>query len=551
MRLVGWSVCALLAAAAPALGQGLVEEPNAVYSAFPTTVRFRSFLPPEVDLSAAFPEPGTQGDQPSCVAWAVGYGLRSYYEHWRRGWDVNDTHHIASPAFIYDQLVRNKTCATGTTISDALNLLQNVGAASLADAPYDPRECRIAASVPLASSAGGFRIDSWRRVDVSVLDNVKGELHNGNPVVFGINISNSFYDLRGDAIYDDVAAPRTIGHAMVLVGYSEQRQAFKVMNSWGDGWGDHGFGWVSYRAFSKFVDRAFVVRVSGTPPIETFMASLRTPTSTPAAQANVAKPAPEPPAAKPAPPPPTTTLATLTKSLDTYDCADVALRQGALEGFVASDDDRARLTHAVQSIDPAQRPTDAVAVRPWPQCEALLTFAAPLAEPHGLAVAVDGGAPATLARGQEIVLDITAPDFPSYLYVAYVQASGDVVHLYRPGKHARPRARARRQDPHRRRRRRSARPARRRAVRRRDGGGDRRGEPAIRDRSAGSGIRARFPHRLSRRLYREVGRRPVGAAGRGGGGHAQDRARRREIGRAPIRSRSAGRPSPCGCADRP
>jgi len=454
MRLAGWSACALLlAAAAPALGQGLLKEPDAVYGAFPATVRFRSFLPPEVDLAVAFPQPGTQGNQPSCVAWAVGYGMRSYYEHWRRGWNVNDTHHIASPAFIYDELVRNsQTCTVGTTISDALNLLQNVGAASLADAPYDPRQCRIAESVPLLTSADGFRIDSWQRVDVSVLDNVKGELHSGHPVVFGMAISESLYDLRGDAIYDDIASPRTLGHAMLLVGYSEKRQAFKLMNSWGDSWGDHGFGWVSYRVFGKFVDRAFVARVSGTPPIDTFMASLRSPKPAPAMQVAVAEPAPEPIVAKPTPepklvkptvappapqpaPPPVpapTSLATLTKSLDTYDCADVALRDGALEGFVGSDDDRARLTHVVQSIDPSHRPKDEVAVRPWPQCEALLSFAAPLAEPHGLAVAVNGGAPATLTQGQAIVLDVTAPDFPSYLYVAYVQASGDVVHLYRP-----------------------------------------------------------------------------------------------------------------------
>jgi len=33
---------------------------------------------------------------------------------------------------------------------------------------------------------------------------------------------------------------------MILVGYSDDRGAFKVMNSWGTQWGNGGFGWISY-----------------------------------------------------------------------------------------------------------------------------------------------------------------------------------------------------------------------------------------------------------------------------------------------------------------
>src|SRR5262245_50646445 len=37
-------------------------------------------LPASVDLCACMPAPRDQGEQPSCVGWAVAYGLKSYQE---------------------------------------------------------------------------------------------------------------------------------------------------------------------------------------------------------------------------------------------------------------------------------------------------------------------------------------------------------------------------------------------------------------------------------------------------------------------------------------
>ena len=438
----GATLAALLLVAGPALAQGLLKEPDAVYRSFPVTSRYRAFLPPDVDLSLAFPQPGQQGQQPSCVAWAVGYALRSYYEHWRKGWDVRDVHHLVSPTFIYDAVTaQTASCGAGTTIPDALNLLQTVGAVSLADVPYNPRQCTIPNAQALLGDAQDFRIDGWQRVDLSSLDNVKGELHNGNPVVFGMFLSDSFMAIRGDRIYDDVNAPRTEGHAMVLVGYSEKRQAFKLMNSWGPDWGDHGFGWISYRAFGAFVDRAYVARVSGTPPLETFMASLQNPPAKPpATTAPTPPPAPAPAAhvatTTPPPAPARESLADLSVSLKQFDCADVALSESGgkrrVAGYVANADDRAKIESEIARVDPSQRPDAQIDVRPWPQCEALGSFAEPLADPHGLAVAINGGAPSELRGGDSIAIEVTTPDFPSYLYVTYVEASGDAIHLYQP-----------------------------------------------------------------------------------------------------------------------
>ena len=113
----------------------------------------------------------------------------------------------------------------------------------------------------LLTTDAAFRISGWNALDNKRLDDAKGQLAHGHPVVFGMEVSEQFENLQGSTIYDDVSSPRTGGHAMVLVGYSERRQAFKVMNSWGTEWGEGGFGWISYRAVRQLSDLMFTMEI--------------------------------------------------------------------------------------------------------------------------------------------------------------------------------------------------------------------------------------------------------------------------------------------------
>jgi hypothetical protein len=48
-------------------------------------------------------------------------------------------------------------------------------------------------------------------------------------------------------------------HAMILGGYDDSKNAFRVVNTWDTNWGDHGFIWVDYNFFIKsFCFAAFV-----------------------------------------------------------------------------------------------------------------------------------------------------------------------------------------------------------------------------------------------------------------------------------------------------
>jgi hypothetical protein len=74
-----------------------------------------------------------------------------------------------------------------------------------------------------------------------------------------------------------------------------------------------------------------------------------------------------------------------------------------------------------------------VEVRPWPQCEALLTLDKSLSRNDRPQVLIRRSGNDTLASGDKLIFEIETPPFPSYIHVTYVQADGSVLNLVQPG----------------------------------------------------------------------------------------------------------------------
>ncbi|MFO0987817.1 MAG: C1 family peptidase [Alphaproteobacteria bacterium] len=487
-----------LGAVSPAGAQGLIFEAPEAYAGFPKLERHRAFLPERVDLSARFPTPGDQGDQGSCVGWAVGYAARSYYAVSREGRPRNQRDAIPSPAYIYGAIKPAGDCDTGALISRALDLLARDGAVSLATHPYSDRIC----PAPNRAAAAPFRIANWRAINFGVVDDAKGALAKGHPVIIGSRLTAEFKQLRGDVVWNGEGVPAPGAHAMTLVGYDERRQAFKLINSWGTRWGDMGFGWMSYDAYRRFVVQAYVMDVAAAPrpapftpiPPQPPAPPKRTSTFEPgiaiagdlvpgsgssdeapnaqvcqarcldrpqcvawrwdhenerwhprtcALIAQVTKripdqtatsgvvsitPAPAPaPGPRPAPPP----TVTLDPPLASYQCASLDVAQAAtgtvVRGFVGTEADLGKLFESAKRVGVRVE----VAVRPWPQCETLLTFKEALAEPGAPDLRLRGDK-REYKKGEPLVIEVKTPAVPSYLYLVYVQSTGGVVYLVQP-----------------------------------------------------------------------------------------------------------------------
>ena len=500
---LGATLISLPADAQVKRAKGWVREPARIIATIPLMLKFRDYLPEEVDLSSKFPTPGDQGQQSSCTAWATGYAMRSYYEGKRRNWNFSSPGQIISPAYIYNRLHDFRgACDTGTSISDALNLLKTSGAPTLSSYPYVENDCTRPVSPDQERSGSEFRISGWSALDNKRLDDAKGQIARGHPVVFGMDVSENFENLPGREIYDDTSSPRRGGHAMVLVGYSERRQAFKVMNSWGTQWGDGGFGWVSYRAVRQLSDLMFVMEVpeyappppqpkpappvvvapprpepepvvvpapAPTPPVVVIPPAPKpapepvvTPRPAPIPPVVVAPPAPKPapaPVVKPQPVPPEPVVvapqpsphppqpvvvppvASVQSQIDArlreVGCARLDGKIGAnrvlqLRGFLGAASDLAKLRTDLSAMPGVRRVDANVSLYPWPQCEVYLNFADVLKDRRGLGATLRGATARAFAGGDSLSIQVVTPSYPSYLYVTYLQASGEAANLYWP-----------------------------------------------------------------------------------------------------------------------
>ncbi len=89
------------------------------------------------------------------------------------------------------------------------------------------------------------------------LDDFKAALQNFGPVILGIFIYRSGFllediNLRSGVIPDPEPHEQAVGgHAVCAVGYDDKTGLVKFRNSWGENWGDNGYGYISYNYLSK------------------------------------------------------------------------------------------------------------------------------------------------------------------------------------------------------------------------------------------------------------------------------------------------------------
>ena len=155
------------------------------------------------------------------------------------------------------------------------------------------------ASEKIAASTD-FRVQGLRRLDQTRIDDLKGALAQSNPVLLSFRVDSAWQKHRGPGVFDHLEVQlKWGGHAMAIVGYDDRKQAFRVINSWGKGWGDGGYVWLSYDAYKTHVRETAILSVIPTRPPQPVK-----PPPPPRPQPNVVEIKPAPPAPAPVPPVP-------------------------------------------------------------------------------------------------------------------------------------------------------------------------------------------------------------------------------------------------------
>lgn len=228
-------------------------------------------LPSSVDLKDYFPPIGNQGAYGTCVAWATGYNLKTFLEakdHNYATHELQSPDKQFSPKYLFWAIPnsdKGENCG-GTGFEVALDVMIQKGIPPLSEVPYeDLGDCSSATLSSWDSEAAPYKIKNYRRIDYNI-DNVKSYLAQERAVVIGAKLGDNFMSWNSSSvIYSDTylnPGMQHAYHAMILSGYDDNKGmngAFRVVNSWGEGWGDDGYIWVDYNFFqSEFCFAAYV-----------------------------------------------------------------------------------------------------------------------------------------------------------------------------------------------------------------------------------------------------------------------------------------------------
>ena len=259
----------------------------------------RATFPISYSLERYVPQVYDQGETNMCVAYALSVSRTILYAKYH---DYISTKKIKensfSPYFIYYHTVKMKDdkCILGLSPTSTTDFMEKSGVARIMNVEYPKyypySNVRLCGGYPDnynkdVSSAKAYTIDgiNWP----TDKNQIKSEIANGRPVCFSIpsDIPPSFNEPKSDVwdpdasvqcygvtqkgyackrrstkdiyCYQHKKETSNMGHMMLIIGYNDDKAngngAFRILNSWGEEWGDNGKIWIKYNDFFKYVSK--------------------------------------------------------------------------------------------------------------------------------------------------------------------------------------------------------------------------------------------------------------------------------------------------------
>lgn len=197
-----------------------------------------------------------------CCACAVAnsrYIYENYYE--------KISPKVFSPCYIYG----NRCISTmgdfvytgeGMYLKDAIKQLTKNGVCLFTQLPYIGTylECNAAYKKydsEYDKSAYPHRVSSYYATRTT--KEIKEAIMKTGSILASFLVSNSWYDVKGSGIID-VSGSIEGAHAVLIVGWTvkDNEEYWIILNSWGKGWGDRGFGYVKV-AERKIILEAYCI----------------------------------------------------------------------------------------------------------------------------------------------------------------------------------------------------------------------------------------------------------------------------------------------------
>ena len=221
-------------------------------------------LPPSVDLRPDCPPVYDQGQLGSCTANAIGAAIQ--FEQIRQ---KEPKPFAPSRLFIYyNERAMEHTVGqdAGAQIRDGVKSVNHIGACPETDWPYAIAKFAQRPPARAFKDAPLGKAVSYQRV-VQTLDQMKGCLAGGFPIVLGISVYESFESAqvaKSGVVPMPASSEKLLGgHAILAVGYHDAEQRFIMRNSWGTSWGMQGYFTIPYAYLtdSNLCDDLWTIRM--------------------------------------------------------------------------------------------------------------------------------------------------------------------------------------------------------------------------------------------------------------------------------------------------
>lgn len=215
-------------------------------------------LPSAFDISDKMTAVRSQGQEGSCVGFAMVVGVKEYQEQ------IDYSKFISlSPRYIYEKAKEISGHSEGTTLKAAVIVAKR-------DGVCEERYWRYIANdvgtpdIVADKNASKYKLKSYARI--TNLEELKNALVQFGACMIGVNVYKGMIEEEaGDTgiVPDPTCFQRSIGgHAITACGYNDSSPYYKndghvkFKNSWGT-WGLKGYGYLSYKYIKKNMIDAF------------------------------------------------------------------------------------------------------------------------------------------------------------------------------------------------------------------------------------------------------------------------------------------------------
>lgn len=211
-------------------------------------------LPQTVDLEYSMSPVFNQLSLGSCTANAA-VGFREFLELYR-----GESFKALSRNYVYwheRETEGTPGYDSGAYTKDAIGTLYTYGVCEESFFPYSETNYNDTPTPTAEANAPMYKISEYHRVLTS--QQLMSALASGKPVLLGFVVFESFFTIDSTGIMpmpDLQVEVEQGGHCVLICGYKyiNEKLYFKIRNSWGSEWADHGYFWMPV----EYVDSRWV-----------------------------------------------------------------------------------------------------------------------------------------------------------------------------------------------------------------------------------------------------------------------------------------------------